>query len=135
MSKTATVYTNDKKRPQIKLTISGLVEKFVIVKPKVVRLNGRSGEPLKSSVTITPREKYPFKIIKSEAKKGLNIRFKLEEVKKEKVTEYLLTVENVMNKKGRYFDTVSLKTDSKIRPEIQIKVYGNISEEKKDVKK
>jgi hypothetical protein len=39
---------------------------------------------------------------------------------------YLLTVENIKQETGRYFDTIILKTDSEIQPEISISVYGNI---------
>jgi hypothetical protein len=41
-----------------------------------------------------------------------------------------LTVENTKNKKGRFFDIIYLKTNSKIRPEIKISLYGNIKERK-----
>jgi hypothetical protein len=49
--------------------------------------------------------------------------------------EYVLTVENLKNDTGRYFDTIKLTTDSKIRPEIKIYVYGYISERPKNPKK
>jgi hypothetical protein len=39
-----------------------------------------------------------------------------------------LIVENLKKAGGYYLDTIYLKTDSKIRPEIKIRVYGNILE-------
>jgi len=39
-----------------------------------------------------------------------------------------LIVENLKKGKGHYYDTIYLKTDSKIKPEIKIRVYGNILE-------
>ncbi len=39
----------------------------------------------------------------------------------------MLTVENLKKEQGRYSDTIILKTDSKIRPEIKISVAGVIS--------
>ena len=54
------------------------------------------------------------------------IRYKLKETKRSERTEYVLTVANLKKEKGRYFETIKLKTDSKIRPEIRIRVYGNI---------
>ena len=77
-------------------------------------------------MTIIPEEKYPFKIVEAVANIGENINYKLEEIKKSKRSEYLLTVKNLKKTKGRYFDVIILKTTSKIRPEIKIKVYGNI---------
>jgi len=49
--------------------------------------------------------------------------------------EYVLTVENLKNDTGRYFDTIKLATDSKLRPEIKIYVYGYISDRPKNPKK
>jgi hypothetical protein len=48
---------------------------------------------------------------------------------------YVLTVENLKNDKGRYFDTIKLTTDSKLRPEIKIHVYGYISDRPANQKK
>jgi hypothetical protein len=39
---------------------------------------------------------------------------------------YILIVENLKKEKGRYYDMISLKTDSKIKPLIKINVYGHI---------
>jgi hypothetical protein len=40
---------------------------------------------------------------------------------------YLLKIRNTKTDKGRYFDTIWLKTDSKVLPEITIRVFGKIS--------
>jgi hypothetical protein len=42
-----------------------------------------------------------------------------------------LTVENLKKDKGRYYDTISLKTDSKIRPLIKVRVNGYILDKEK----
>jgi len=78
------------------------------------------------TVKIIPEEKYPFKIVGDRTIHNQNFHYKLEEVKRSTKTEYVLTVENLKKEKGRYSDTIKLKTDSKIRPEIRIRVYGNI---------
>ncbi|QTA86654.1 Uncharacterized protein dnm_026780 [Desulfonema magnum] len=130
LTKSATVHTNDKKHPRLKLTISTHVEKFANITPKRVRLNGLVGDQISSSVTIVPKKKYPFRIVEAKASRGENISIKLEEKKQEKGDEYLLAIQNMKKEKGRYFDTVLLKTDSKVKPEIKISVYGNISDPK-----
>ncbi len=89
-------------------------------------MRGAAGKGLTGSLTIIPEEKHPFKIVEAVANIGENINYKLEEIKESKRSEYLLTVENLKKTKGRYFDVIILKTTSKIRPEIKIKVYGNI---------
>jgi hypothetical protein len=126
LKKTAGVYTNDKNRPRMDLVISGQVEKFVTIRPKHVNLRGYSGESIKASVSLIPEKKYPFKIIKASAKDGKNIKFELEEVEQSENGAYELKVENLKADSGRYFDTIILETDSKVRPELSVRVYGNL---------
>lgn len=104
------------------------MERFVTITPKRVNLKGTVGESIEGTVRIIPKEKYPFKILKTRARSGKNIRLNLKETEN---SEYLLTVENLMKVKGSYRDTVYLKTDSKIRPEIKISVKGKISDKPK----
>ena len=89
-------------------------------------MSGEIGQEIKSTVSIIPQEKYPFRILETKTLKEGNIRVELEEKKKDKGVEYLLTVVNLKETKERYFDTIVLKTDSKVRPELKISVYGNI---------
>lgn len=111
--------------------MTGQVERFVTVQPKRVKLWGELGQEIKATVRIIPKEKYPFKIIESHSRTKKNIQFDLEE----EGSGYLLTIENIKKDKGRYYETVLLKTDSKIRPEIKIGVSGNITEHKPNAKK
>ena len=108
------------------LTIMGNVEQFVDIVPKRVVLRGFTGNPIKANVKIIPKDKYPFTIKKAKSTNTKNITFTLEQTKSSEKTEYVLTVENLKKTKGRYVDTIKLKTDSKIRPEIKIYVIGNI---------
>jgi hypothetical protein len=97
-------------------------------------LRGFTGEPIQTKVTIIPEEKYPFKIQKVRARDGRNIRFRLEEENSEEGPRYALIVENQSAQKGRYFDVITLETDSKIRPTLDVRVYGDLMPrpEKKD---
>jgi hypothetical protein len=98
-------------------------------------LQGFTGEHLKRKVTIIPVEKYPFKILKVRAKNGKDIRFQLQEEKSEKGRQYALTVENQRLQKGRYFDIITLETDSKIRPTLNVRVYGDLKARSEEEKK
>ena len=82
-------------------------------------------------VSLIPEKKYPFKILKARAKDGNNIKFELEDLTKSENGAYTLTVENLKQDTGRYFDTIILETDSKIRPELNVRVYGNLRPRKK----
>ncbi len=132
MKKTAGVYTNDKNRPQQDLVISGLVENFVTIRPQHVSLRGFAGDPIKGQVSIIPEKKYPFKILEARAKDGKNIKFKLDEINSPNGQAYELNVENLREKTGRYYDTIILKTDSKVRPELNVRVYGYLSARKSE---
>jgi hypothetical protein len=132
MKKTAGVYTNDKNRPRQDLVISGPVEKFATIRPQHVSLRGYAGDSIKSMVTIIPEKKYPFKILDARAQKGENINLVLAEVKKSSGQAWELKVENLRKKTGRYYDTIVLTTDSKVRPQLNVRVYGHLRERKSE---
>jgi len=120
------VHTNDINNRMIHLTIYGFVEKFATVKPERVFLNGPADKKLSVTLEIVPEEKYPFKILKTSALNGNNIRVKLEKNSGSKSNQYFLTVKSTAKVKGKYFDLIIVKTDNKILPEIRIPVLGNI---------
>jgi hypothetical protein len=131
LRKAATVYTNDPKQPQITLQISGKVDNFVNIRPAYVRLTGAVGQQITEEVTIIPEEKYPFKILNAEAATGTNIRYELTERPPAQGKGYTLLVENLKKEKGRYHDVIRLKTDSRIQPEISIRIFGYIHDKQK----
>jgi hypothetical protein len=105
------------------------VEKFVTIKPARVRLSGFVGHPITRTVTIIPEEKYPFKILEVKATDGRNIRYELTERPAAEGKGYTLSIENTKKETGRYHDVIRLKTDSFIKPEIQIRVSGYVRDE------
>ena len=121
------MFTNDPKNPQLGLTISGRVDKFVTVSPKEIKLHGQAGNPIKASVQIVPEKKYAFRILEARAKYGKHIDFKVQEKKGSQNGAYVLMVENKKTAEGRYWDTVYLKTDSTIQPQINVNVFGYIN--------
>ena len=98
-------------------------------------MRGYTGEHPKKKVTIIPLEKYPFKILKVHAKNGKDIRFQLNEEKNATGIQYALTIENQRLEKGRYFDIITLETDSKIKPTLSVRVYGDIKSRTEEEKK
>ena len=124
MRKTAGVYTNDKTRPRQDLVISGEVEKFVTIRPQHANMRGFVGDPIKGTVTIIPEKKYPFKILNFRAQDGKYIKYQLAEIKESDSMAYTLNIENLKKDAGRYHDSIILETDSKIRPQLSIRVYG-----------
>ncbi len=131
ISKRITVKTNDPGKPLHYLTVKGHVDTFVKLIPKRIYLRGSAGTEMKTTVKIIPQKKYPFKIVETKALNKKYIQYKLKEMQRSNKPEYELTVENLKKNKGRYFDMILLKTDSKIRPEIKIPVTGFIIDRKK----
>jgi len=128
LNKNAVVHTDDPAKPRLTLILSGQVGEFATVIPKRVVLRGIAGQPIQGRVTIVPKEKYPFKITAAMARYGTKIQFKYEEIQPSNPKGYLLTIENLQTHKGRYADTIILKTDSSIRPEITIQVFVDIAD-------
>jgi len=127
VKKNMVVHTSEISNKRINLTVSGFVEKFATVNPEKVFLNGPLETNLSATLEIIPEEKYPFKILETSMIYGNNIIVNLEKNPGSKSSRYLLTVKSTAKVKGRYFDSITLKTDSKLRPEIKIPVIVNIS--------
>jgi len=120
------VNTDSPVTPLLNLTVIGNINNFVRIIPNRIILNGFTGDPIERTVKIIPEEKYPFKMVGDRTVSKKYIRYELEEAKRSEKPGYVLTVANLKKQKGRYVETIRLKTDSKIRPEISIRVYGNI---------
>lgn len=110
----------------INLTIQGLVEKIVDIRPNQVFLSGPAGKELSVSLIVAPEEKYPFKIKEVKSQNGNNVSVKLEKDSGSKSNEYALTVKNIATVKGKYYDWIIIRTDNSINNEIKIPVIGNI---------
>jgi hypothetical protein len=114
--------TNDPKEPVVQLSIGGEVERFAVINPRTLNLRGVAGEKLQGTVSIVPEDKYPFRVVSAQAREGrLNVTWR--EVKERGKTAYALSVENVKAEAGSYNDTVVLKTDSLLQPELDVRVF------------
>jgi len=101
--------------------------RFATIEPKRVVLNGSVTVPLRQVVTIIPEERFAFTILKAETKEGTrNIDHRLESITHNGRAAYRLTLENRKTEAGRYAETVVLTTDSPIKPQLFIPVFGNI---------
>ncbi len=135
LTKAITVLTDDPVKPKSRLTVTGDVELFATITPRVVRLNGKVGDTLKKTVKIVSESKYPFAIKKISAKNGEFIKYSFEEIssgtesKMESKTAnkaYTVSIENLKKEAGSYYDVIILETDSKIQPEIKLNVMARI---------
>lgn len=122
LEKSAEVMSNDPKEPVVHLTVAGPVDRFAAVTPRVLSLRGASGEALQGSVSIVPEAKYPFKILEAYAVGG-TLRVKATAAVQDGKPAYTLLVENLRTEAGSYNDTVRVKTDHALQPEMDVRVY------------
>jgi hypothetical protein len=122
MEKTAEVLTNDPKEPVVHLMVAGQVDRFAMINPRMLNLRGMSGETLRGTVSIVPEPKYPFKILDTQSLEG-KLKVEMSEVREGGKTAYALAVENLKAEAGAYNDTVRLKTDNPVQPEIDVRVF------------
>jgi hypothetical protein len=126
LSKTILVHTDDPVSEVLQLKVKGKVTRFATIRPPRIRMTGAADQEIVSKVVIVPEERYPFKILGAAPAKQGNIRVDYVEEKTDEGVRYVLSVFNLRKEKDRYFDTVVVKTDSAVRPELKISVYGNI---------
>lgn len=121
------VYTNDPKKPQVRLEVFGKVKGYLKVAPNFVRLIGQAGQSLSQKVKITPLKGYPFTITEVKAQREGNLRLELKPLGRDPSEEgYELVVQNKRQEAGNYRDVITVKTDSKKKPTITIPVYARI---------
>jgi len=106
----------------VQLSIVGTVDRFAAINPRMLNLRGAAGEKLQGTVSIVPEDKYPFKVLSASAREG-KLKAGLSESKEGGRTAYSLVVENLKTEAGSFNDTVVLKTDSPLQPEIDVRVF------------
>jgi len=130
LSKTIHAYTNDSEHRVIHFKISGPVEEFVSISPSYIRFRGTVGStPQKEEVRIIPGEKYSFNITGIHSAQGRDISYKYEPAKFSGKRGYRLLITCNRDKPGTFSDRIYLKTDSKFRPELEVRVHGSIFRE------
>ena len=107
--------------------MTGSVEQFADIHPERVILRGYGGQALRQEVVVTPRASYPFKVTGVKAKSGTNIRVEMHEQAAPEGNSYVISVENTKTTPGKYYDTLLISTDSKLKPILPINVYGTIA--------
>lgn len=106
--------------------MTGKVEKFADIQPERVRLTGRMGDPVSVTVRIVPRPDHPFKIKNVRAMRGDYIRSEITPREADGKPYYELTISSTRQEPGRIVDVVNLETDSPVRPQLQVHVFGEI---------
>jgi hypothetical protein len=129
MKKTTLVRTDDPEKSRLTVTVTGKVDQVVTISPKRVYLQGNQGDTLETMVEITPSQKYQFSILGLKQKNNTNIKASLIAPEGDKKS-WRIRVKAESDKAGQLSDLLTLKTDSKYRPSLAIRVYAKFIEKK-----
>ena len=121
MKKVIKVKTDDPAKKQFKLVVTGPVEKVVDISPETVHLSGVPGDTLEAVVNITPSEKYPFSILGMKTRGNAGIKPELVAPAENKKT-WQIRIQCSSDKIQNLYDVLTLKTDSRYKPKLIIRV-------------
>ncbi len=124
MKKVIVVKTDDPNKKKFNVVVTGPVEKIVDVTPASVYLKGKPGQILSAIVNITPKAKYPFSLVS--VKQRENSQFQVDMVKSgaDSLT-WQLNIKRTSDVNGSSYDVLKIKTDSKYKPEIIVRVTAS----------
>jgi hypothetical protein len=134
LEKSAEVLTNDPKEPVVHLVVAGPVDRFVSITPRMLNLRGAAGERLQGTITVVPEEKYPFRLTGVQPREG-RLKASFGETRQDGRPAYAVQVENALTEAGSYSDTLVLKTDSSVQPQLEVRVYVTLRPTDSPVKK
>jgi len=117
------VRLNDPDQPLLVLTMTGVAQPFIEIQPShIVRLRGASGDDIRGQVRFISHLPTPFKINEYRT----TISDKIEVSLKPEVTDkvYVLEVRPKGQQSGPYGGVIELFTNSKERPRLIVRVFG-----------
>ena len=106
--------------------MAGMIKRFADIKPSKVFLRGVAGEPISQTVKIIPGDDEAFKILQVNALKGGDFEFSLKETEVNGKPAFELTVNNIRETEGRYFDKIFMITDRTDQAPLSVIVSGYI---------
>jgi hypothetical protein len=124
ISKSARVLSNDLQNPQTSITIKGKVWTPLRVKPRYVHINGIVGEKVESAVELRGEKKEPLIVELDSVSIPDKVSAELIEI--EKGRAYTLKVENKVQEAQKYRGEVKLTTNYPEKPDLTVRISGNI---------
>ena len=120
LKKKIKVLTDDIDTPTVYLTIQGVVEKVVDITPKSIVFQGDSGKAIEKTITIIPAPKYPLNILSLKFKTGKYLTGTFEKTQINEKPAFKVIVKTKKEAVGNFYDKVILKTDSTVKPIINV---------------
>lgn len=124
IAKSAKVFSNDPKKSTLTIGLKGNIWPPVLVTPRHAQLNGIVGDTVETVVYLERQKQEPLMVRIGSISIPDKVEADLKEV--EKGQSYELNIRNKVQGEARYLGKIQLATDYPERPEIQIKIYGNI---------
>jgi hypothetical protein len=124
LQKTARVFTNDPKNAQVIISLKGEVWAPISLNPPYARLTGSVGDKIEQVVHLRGEKKDPLILKLASVSIPDKVEVQLNET--EKGRSYELKVKNKVPTQGTYIGQVKLTTNYQEKPEIVIRISGNI---------
>jgi hypothetical protein len=121
---TARVFTNDPKRSQLTIGIAGHVWTPVLLNPKYARLRGVLGEKTKTTIRLKSQKQDPLMLELVSVSIPEKVDVALKELEKGRVWE--LQVENKVHEQKNYSGHIKLKTNYPEKPDLNVRISGQI---------
>lgn len=122
--KSAMVYSNDPKHPNITLTMAAQVNRPISVEPQGVMMEGFLGEEIVKVVTIKAHEDQYLTLEPVKLSLPKKVAYELKPIEQGRV--YQVVLRNISQKKDKYSGFMTLKTNYPQKPEITIRFLGYI---------
>ena len=126
LHKSAVVYSNDTKHPQINLAVKAKIRVPISFEPRGVMLDGFVGAEIKRVITIRAHEDQPLTLELGKLSLPKKVAYELRTVREGKVYELILR--NLSKKQDSYSGLITLKTNYPQKPEITVGFLGYIRE-------
>jgi len=126
-SEKVVVKTNDPRRPDFRLTLSGWVERFASIEPGFVYFRGEAKDVEAVELEVTPNSTDGFHITRVVADKPHLFSAELIEPCKQENAPCRIRVTNRQKNAGKYVGVIKVTTDSMVQPSFIIVVRANLS--------
>jgi hypothetical protein len=124
VNKSARVTTNDPKNAQVTVSMKGEVWTPIQLKPSYAQLKGTVGDEIQQVLVIQAKKEEPLNVKLESISIPEQVSAELEET--EKGRSYKLTVKNKVKGEATYGGQIKLTTNYPEKPEIVIRVSGNV---------
>ena len=124
LHKTARVFSNDPKHPKVIIGLKGKIWVPIDVKPRYARLTGTKGSLIEKVLKLRGNKKEQLVVKLASVSIPDKVDVSIQENKKDRTFE--LKVKNKVNQKARYTGELRLTTNYPEKPELVIKIKGDI---------